>query len=160
MNTPHTAPASFVAFSFAPEHIALVTAEGASRQTHQLPLSLSQVVQMFGQRMPNALQLENAIAEVEDAIMPAARLLPAQRHSLSGADPLLLQVIHSATANPPATTVSRDAIETLFSALARQAERPGYADAQIPQTPEFAAALLVLRECMHHWGFAQLQAHP
>ena len=124
---------------------------------HLLPTGIEPLVTGFRHHMPSALALENAIAEVEDAIMPAARLLPAQRHSLSGADPLLLQVIHSATANPQATTVSRDAIETLFSALARQAERPGYADAQIPQTPEFAAALLVLRECMHHWGFAQLQ---
>lgn len=123
---------------------------------HRLPTGIEPLVTGFRHHMPSALALENAIAEVEDAIMPAARLLPAQRHSLSGADPLL-QVIHSATANPQATTVSRDAIETLFSALARQAERPGYADAQIPQTPEFAAALLVLRECMHHWGFAQLQ---
>ena len=124
---------------------------------HPLPTGIEPLVTGFRHHMPSALAPENAIAEVEDAIMPAARLLPAQRHSLSGADPLLLQVIHSATANPQATTVSRDAIETLFSALARQAERPGYADAQIPQTPEFAAALLVLRECMHHWGFAQLQ---
>ena len=124
---------------------------------HLLPTGIEPLVTGFGQHMPSALALENAIAEVEDAIMPAAKLLPAQRHSLYGADPLLLQVIHSATANPQATTVSRDAIETLFSALTRRAERPGYADAQIPQTPEFAAALLVLRECMHHWGFAQLQ---
>ena len=133
---------------------------GIGSRQHPLPIGIATLVKAFRQRMPSALALENAIAEVEDAIMPAARLLPAQRHSLSGADPLLLQIIHSATANPQATTVSRDAIETLFSALARQAERPGYADAQIPQTPEFAAALLVLRECMHHWGFAQLQAHP
>ena len=125
---------------------------------HLLPTGIEALAASFGHRIPSALALENAIAEVEDAIMPAAKLLPEQHHSLSGADPLLLQVIHSATANPQATTVSRDAIETLFSALARQAERPGYADAQIPQTPEFAAALLVLRECMHHWGFAQLQA--
>ena len=133
---------------------------GIGSRQHPLPIGIATLVKAFRQRMPSALALENAIAEVEDAIMPAAKLLPAQRHSLSGADPLLLQVIHSATANPQATTVSRDAIETLLSALARQAERPGYADAQIPQTPEFAAALLVLRECMHHWGFAQLQAHP
>lgn len=97
MNTPHTVPASFVAFSFAPEHIALLTGEGASRQTHQLPLSLNQVVQMFGQRMPNALQLENAIAEVEDAIMPAGKLLPHTAQVLLTTEPLLLQLIQSAT---------------------------------------------------------------
>ena len=124
---------------------------------HPLPIGIEPLVASFGHRMPSALALENAIAEVEDAIMPAAKLLPVQHHTLFGTDPLLRQVIHSATANPQATAVSRDAIETLFSALARQAERPGYADAQIPQTAEFAAALLVLRECMHHWGFAQLQ---
>ncbi len=127
---------------------------------HLLPIGIEPLAASFGHHMPSALALENAIAEVEDAIMPAAKLLPAQRHTLFGADPLLQQVIHSATANPQATTVSRDAMETLFSALARQAERPGYADAQIPQAAEFAAALLVLRECLHHWGFTQLQLRP
>ena len=142
-----------VALSLGAQTLTL-TVEGVQ---HSLPTGIAPLVTAFGHHMPSALALENAIAKVEDAIMPAARLLPTQRHSLYGADPLLLQVIHAAMANPQATTVSRDAIETLFSALARQAERPGYADAQIPQTPEFAAALLVLRECMHHWGFAQLQ---
>ena len=171
MNTPHTTPASFVAFSFAPEHIELLTGEGASRQTHQLPLSLSQVVQMFGQRMPNALQLENAIAEVEDAIMPAGKLLPPTAQVLLTTEPLLLQLIQSATgqatAPPPAqsttqpTTQSaaREALETLFSALAQQAQN-GATARQMPQNPEAAAALLILRECMHHWGLLELRYQP
>lgn len=167
MNTPHTAPASFVAFSFAPEHIALLTGEGASRQTHQLPLSLNQVVQMFGQRMPNALQLENAIAEVEDAIMPAGKLLPHTAQVLLTTEPLLLQLIQSATGQlqtqsktqPATQSAAREALETLFSALAQQAQN-GATARQIPQNPEAAAALLILRECMHHWGLQELRYQP
>ncbi len=173
MNTPHTAPAPLVELRFTAEHLALLTGEGASRQTHQLPLSLSQVVQMFGQRMPNALQLENAIAEVEDAIMPAGKLLAPGSQVLLTTEPLLLQLIQSATGQtsdqapiqstpptPPAPqSATREALETLFSALAQQAEN-GATARQMPQTPQVAAALLILRECMHHWGLVELRYQP
>lgn len=33
-----------------------------------------------------------------------------------------------------------------------------HAEPQLPQTPEFAAALLIIREALHHWGLHSLQA--
>ena len=48
--------------------------------------------------------------------------------------------------------LSRAAVENLFSRLASQAHRPGHADPALPQRPDFAAALLILREALHHWG--------
>ncbi|UUC94215.1 MULTISPECIES: hypothetical protein [Comamonas] len=127
-------------------------------QQHRIPIGLATLVNAFGQHMPDALTLENAIADVEDAIMPAGRWLPAGASMLQTADPLLRQLIHSSTADPQATQASRDAIENLFELLARQAQQPGHADPQLPQTAEHAAALLILREAMHHWGMAALQA--
>ena len=79
-------------------------------QQHRLPIGLATLVKAFGQHMPNALTLENAIADVEDAIMPAGRWLPAGASMLQTADPLLRQLIHSSTADPQATQASRDAI--------------------------------------------------
>ena len=127
-------------------------------QQHRLPIGIATLVKAFGQRLPNALMLENAIADVEDAVMPAGRWLPAGASLLQTADPLLRQLIHGATADPQATQASREAIENLFELLARQAQQPGHADPQLPQTAEHAAALLILREAMHHWGLDTLQA--
>lgn len=127
-------------------------------QQHRLPIGIATLAKAFAQRMPNALMLENAIADVEDAVMPAGRWLPAGSSLLQTTDPLLRQLIHSATADPQATQASRDAIENLFELLARQAQQPGHADPHLPQTAEHAAALLILREAMHHWGLAALQA--
>ena len=127
-------------------------------EQHRLPIGLAGLSQAFGRRMPDALALENAIADVEDAVMPAARHLPAGTRTLATSSPWLLQLMRSATGDPQARSASREAIETLFSALARQAQQPGYRDAQMPQAPEAAAALLVLRECLHHWGVTELRA--
>lgn len=127
-------------------------------QQHRLPIGIATLVKAFAQRMPDALTLENAIADVEDAVMPAGRWLPAGASLLQTTDPLLRQLIHGATADPQATQASREAIENLFKLLARQAQQPGHADPQLPQTAEHAAALLILREAMHHWGLTALQA--
>ena len=125
---------------------------------HLLPTGIAPLVTGFRHHMPSALALENAIADVEDAVMPAGQWLPAGASLLQTADPLLLQLIHSATGNPQATQASREAIENLFEVLARQSLQPGHVDAQLPQSPELAAALLILREAMHHWGMSTLQA--
>lgn len=127
-------------------------------QQHRLPIGIATLAKAFAQRMPNALMLENAIADVEDAVMPAGRWLPAGASLLQTTDPLLRQLIHSATADPQATQASREAIENLFELLARQAQQPGHADPHLPQTAEHAAALLIVREAMHHWELTALQA--
>ena len=46
-------------------------------QQHRLPIGTATLAKAFAQHMPNALMLENAIADVEDAVMPAGRWLPA-----------------------------------------------------------------------------------
>lgn len=126
------------------------------RAQHLLPIGISTLAQAFGHRMPHALALENAIANVEDAVMPAAQWLPAGVQTLHTRDPLLVQLIHSTTGNPKASSASREAVESLFSALARQAQQPGFHDLQLTRTAEASAALLILREAMHHWGMTEI----
>ena len=123
-----------------------------------LPIGLATLAQAFGHRMPNALALENAIANVEDAVMPATHWLPPDVQTLASQDALVAQLIQCATGHADAKSASREAVESLFSALARQALQPGFHDLQLVQTPEFAAALLILRESMHHWGMTELVA--
>ena len=112
----------------------------------QLPLGLDLLAQqVFGNRMPNEAQLE-------DAIMPVATQIPAHSMLLLN-DRLLHAVGRSALGRAQAHThsVRREAVETLFNLLVMQAMHPQVPIHDVPQTPQAAAALLILREVLHHW---------
>ena len=101
---------------------------------------------------PTPLQMERAIDDVEAAIEQTA-LVQAPRgclildETLSG---LLAPVLDRGT------TVSLDEVERAFSALVSAAQRgPGVGTADALQGVR-AAALLMLRELMHHLGFQSL----
>ena len=155
MHTPTTLP------HVSPAEITLELGPGPLRlwvgpTSYTMPLELSAVVQRFGHALPAALQLENAIAKVEDAIMPVGQHLPAGAQVLCTDDTVLRELIHAATGQPEALSASRAAIEALFSDLARQAQGGAHA-VHLPATPQAAAALLIVRECMHHWGMQVLE---
>mgnify|MGYP001160668085 FL=1 len=151
---PHTPAHSAAAFDLqlASDHLRLVPPPPAL--PYAAPLGWGTVARAFGPRMPTALALEQAIAIVEDAVMPATRVLPGTAYVLRTASPLLREVALAAGADLAArpARLSRAAVENLFSRLASQAHRPGHADPALPQRPDFAAALLILREALHHWG--------
>ncbi len=149
---PHT-PAHPAAFDLHLEPGQLRLVPPLPATPYAAPLGWRTVAQAFGQRMPTALALEHAIASVEDAVMPAARVLPGTPYVLRTASPLLREVAQAAGADLAArpARLSRTAVEHLFSRLSSQAHRPGHADPALPQRPDFAAALLILREALHHW---------
>lgn len=132
---------------------------------HHMPLGLGLLTQRtFKKAMPTEAQLEAGIMVVEDAVMPLQRLIPPSAVLASG-NPLLLGIARLAVGQraPEAmpTLVSRDAIEALFSRLVAQASRGwGRADPELPSAPNGAAALLILREALHHWQFNQLCLLP
>ncbi|QKV55096.1 hypothetical protein HUK68_17460 [Comamonas antarctica] len=122
-------------------------------ERYDLPLGLQTLVHgRFKNRMPDALALEVGIEEVEDAVMPASAWLP-RPVRLQTHDALLHDIARVAGARE---VLTREAVEQLFDHLARQAERAGAPDALLPQEPLWAAALLVLRECLHHWQVEQI----
>lgn len=129
-------------------------------EAYRVALGWQTVAQAFGLRMPTPLSLENAIATVEDAVMPASRWLTkppagtAPPFTLHTRSPLLREVAEAAgvaLSTPPAR-LSRQALENLFNRLSDQIHRPGVPDTALPQRAEWAAALLILREALHHWG--------
>lgn len=148
-----------------PDHLALRWMLAADPATpmpapYRVALGWHAVAQAFGQRMPTPLALENAIATVEDAVMPATRWLEAPPAgtapplTLYTRSPLMREVADAAgvaLSTPPAR-LSRQAVENLFNRLVDQIHRPGAPDAALPQRAEWAAALLILREGLHHWG--------
>jgi hypothetical protein len=101
---------------------------------------------------PGPLQLERAIDDVEMAI-EQTRLPSADRGRLLATDSLLRQL-------PPlgeATHVGKDDVEVMFSRLVASSSRPPSMTSAPELSGESAAALLLLREVMHHLGFSAVE---
>ncbi|WP_370680764.1 hypothetical protein [Comamonas sp. GB3 AK4-5] len=163
-------------FSMDDANCQLLVSQGGPRHAvpvlHLLPLGLLPLTQRsFGNALPTAIQLEVGIMEVEDAVMPVARLLPPDS-LLVTQDPLLLALArqaagqptlgsHAPTAGQAPDHVTRQAVEALFEQLASQASRH-YAGhhPHLPTEARAAAALLVLREALHHWQQERLYLLP
>lgn len=103
---------------------------------------------------PTPSELERAIDLIEDALL-ATRLSKAPRGTLVTSDDALRTLPGLGTA--PAT-LSIEEVEILFQRLASRSLGTPVAADELPQKLESAAALLVLRECMHHLGFDRIEA--
>jgi hypothetical protein len=98
---------------------------------------------------PSPLDLENAIAAVEDELGRAHKGI-AKGAVLLTHDAAVGQIAVATGVSPGAEmTLARDAVERAFERLASRA--PG-----LPAGGEFAATLLILRELMHHLDFATI----
>ncbi|WP_454010430.1 hypothetical protein [Aeromonas sp. Marseille-Q7275] len=115
---------------------------GPFRRDPTSALELEQAI-LVAEDPPSALELEQAIMVVEDVLMPlAARIPPHPALHLHSPVPL---------AEPLGSRVqSRENIERLFGQLVAMVEGDPLASAQLPKDRRFAAALLILREWMHH----------
>lgn len=97
----------------------------------------------FRQDPPTPFELEQAIMRVEDELMPLATKIPAHPVlTLQGPLPLA-RLLGS-------QELSRASIEQLFGQFVAMVEGDPLAAAQLPKDRRFAAALLILREWMHH----------
>ena len=123
----------------------------------------------FKHRMPTQAQLEQGIMLVEDAVMPVARLIPLSNVFVTQ-DPFLLEVAQQALGIPDLhgawnasgrlPMLSREAVEAQFELLVRQAAHPQTPLGDLPQSPRWAAALLILREVLHHWQLGTVRVLP
>ncbi len=108
--------------------------------------------QRFEHMPPSTIQLEAAIADIEDQLQPISHSLQAsdQLHLILGAEhPLsVLFADHE--------LLSREEIEEQFRLLAMLAEGYPLRSSGLPDDAGFAAGLLILRELMHHLGFLSL----
>lgn len=101
----------------------------------------------FG-RPASPLALEAAIETVEDAVMPLAAQLPRPAELWLGAGTGAL----AAGIGAAGDVLDIDTVEAAFARLADLALGRPAAQAGVPDDAGFAAALLVLREAMHHLG--------
>lgn len=119
----------------APEVVVFVGARGLAER-------------LFRHDPPMPYEIEQAIDRVEDALA-ATGLKHAVRGDLLTRDPQLHALLGLRTAGD---RVTRDEVELRFQRLASASlGHPGLRDG-LPAGPA-AAALLILRECMHHLGY-------
>ena len=120
---------------------------GQADIVQRLPLGTDALVARFFRRLPpSAYALEEAIAWVEDAVMPLAAQLPPDALWRSDSP-----AVRALDRTGEAAALDIDAVEQLFNALADWVQGSPASLAGIPQDAHWCAALLVLRECMHHW---------
>lgn len=111
---------------------------------------------VFRHEPPQPAELERAIDLVEDALM-ATRLPHAERGELVTSDPWL-STLHGLVLE--GARLSREQVETLFQELAAVSLGRPAGQSGLPEGRQAAAALLILRECMHRLGYLAVRRSP
>ena len=105
---------------------------------------------------PTPLDMEHAIEQTEDVVMPlAAKLVRIDELLLRGSGAAL--ILEGLGAEPDAALRwSLDEVEEIFNRIAMVSQgRPSGQEA-LPTAPEFYAAMVILRECLHHLRFGSV----
>lgn len=108
---------------------------------------------VFRHTPPTPAELEQAIDEVEDALT-ATRLTHAERGELLSSESLLRRL---PGLQEPDARLTLHEVEALFQQLAAASLGQPLAAKELPNDGHTSAALLVLRECMHHLGFSAVR---
>lgn len=110
----------------------------------------------FKRDPPSPLELENAIAAIEDQIARAGAL-PAKGSRVRTNDAFVREIAVAAGLPRDAETIfALSAVEQAFQRLAAQASRGLRSGQGLAAGDHAAAALVILRELMHHMGFAAI----
>ncbi|MDO4226303.1 hypothetical protein [Neisseria sp.] len=119
---------------------------------HVLATDLAALAKQLSPYPPNDAQWEMAIMQVEDAIMPFSDGLKNEKQTLVAHADMLAVLPHTQTGG--GAVIGRDTLELAFvvsAGLRRSHELP-----DMPQTAQFAALLLLLREWVHHMGIDEV----
>lgn len=117
--------------------------------------SLARIHQGLQAGQLSASQLEEAIAEIEDLIMPVLRTVePTTPLRVTG--PVLETVLKQLGSADKAAPIS--AVEDLFNRLADVAGGAPSSRLPVASHPDFVLGLVLLREVMHHGGFTAVTA--
>ncbi|QWT47117.1 hypothetical protein [Azospira inquinata] len=144
-------PAAPVLLHLGPRTLNLVWG-AALEEGLALPLGYAELASLFPHRPPRPEEWEAAIMAVEDQLAPARPRVPSAGR-LWCADPLIT-ALTALVAGDAAPALAREALEQCFQRLCQA--RPG-GSAGLPEGPEFAALVLVLRELLHHYGYAGVE---
>jgi len=102
---------------------------------------------------PSPLELENAIAFVEDLVMPLAKSLPGGTTLVTHDAEARHLVVVARPGEDPAPPLPIEQVERVFNGLVAVSQGRPLASSGLPSQASFAAYVLILRELMHHLGF-------
>jgi hypothetical protein len=109
---------------------------------------------------PQPIELEHAIDLTEEAVMPLANLFASSTDLvLHGMGATLLDQGLDAGGNHR-TVLTLDEVEVFFNRLAAVSLGRPATQEPLPTDARFFAALLILREFMHHLQFANITLQP
>lgn len=136
------------------QHTAVATGAGTEPEKILLLAIGSQktAAEFFRHTPPTPGEIESAIQQVEDEIT-RAREMVAGYPMLLTPDETIHEIARIAGSH---ASVPVDAVEQVFSLLASHSLGRPAASAGIPDSPAFAATLLILREFMHHLKFTSI----
>ncbi|CAM8661906.1 hypothetical protein MCEMSHM24_00741 [Comamonadaceae bacterium] len=105
---------------------------------------------------PTPLDIEHAIEVTEDVLMPlAAKLVRTEQVQLSGSGAaLILQAV--GVAPDAVLNWSLEEVEGLFNRIAMVSQGRPIGHEALPTAPEFYAAMVIVRECLHHLRFSEV----
>ncbi|QDQ87123.1 hypothetical protein FMZ60_05675 [Alcaligenaceae bacterium SJ-26] len=141
------------------EQSIIVTGKGAALESFVLVgAGADALARRWRGGWPDAGRMEQAIADVEDSIM-ATPAKPAGGgillyHGSCAAQ--MLAMTGLSTEDQQTAAIPREHIELWFGDLAAAIEGSVTARRGLPEDGQFAATLLVMRECMHHLDYGTL----
>ena len=124
----------------------------------QLGIGLAQLGRgPFRHQPPSELELENAIAFVEDAVMPLAKVLPpATKLVSSDAIAARLLTVAQGASGQGTGVLTLQQVEHVFGELAAVSLGRPSSSSGMPTDGSFVSYVLVLREFMHHLAFGEI----
>lgn len=132
----------------------LCTEDGCVVLQQELPLGTASLARRWMRHTPpTPLDIEHAIEQTEDVVMPlAAKLLRTEQLQLRGSGAAL--ILQGAGAAPDAALHwSLDEVEDLFNRITMVSQGRPMGHEALPTVPEFYAAMVIVRECLHHLRF-------
>jgi hypothetical protein len=105
---------------------------------------------------PTPLDIEHAIEQTEDVVMPlAAKLVRTEQLQLRGSGAAL--ILQGVGAAPDAVLRwNLEEVEDLFNRIAMVSQGRPSGQEDLSTAPEFYAAMVIVRECLHHLRFSQV----
>ena len=121
----------------------------------ELPLGTASLARQWMRHTPpTPLDIEHAIEVTEDVLMPlAAKLARTEQLQLSGSGAAV--VLQGVGAEADAVLRwSLDEVEELFNRITMVSQGRPTGHEALPTAPEFYAAMVIVRECLHHLRFS------
>lgn len=123
----------------------------------EFPLGVDSLVgQSLRHEPPRPIELEHAIELTEDAVMPLAARFEGETELILQGPGATLMARSLAVGGIAPLVLTLDEIEALFNRLVAVSEGRPTSQETLPTDARFFAAMLILREFMHHLHFARL----